>query len=124
MTTILYKMAELEYHNLDILSCIILTVIFGSVGIVIFLLFFKRNAESNEITENKSEKESSDSSDNDKNGQNVKKFTKQISQKKKAVKDCGATHPLLLASLKGHVGTIAGIDISSNGKLLGSCSEG
>lgn len=120
---------SVEYEKLDILSCVILSVIFGSVGVVIFLLFFKRNAEPTEedALKKKSEKpkESSDSSDTDKNGKGGKHQLKRAisAQKKKVLKDGGASHPLLLASLKGHTGLVAGIDISSNGKLLASCSE-
>jgi len=119
--------SPVEHENLDILSCVILTVIFGSVGVVIFLLFFKRGAESSEQEGVGSEKpkESSDSSDTDKNGGKSAKVLKKVGsgQKKKVVKDCGASHPLLLASLKGHTGPVAGIDLSSNGKMLASCSE-
>lgn len=116
-------MAELEYHNLDLLSVFILTVIFGSVGVVIFLLFFKKDVETTEQIDNQTEKESVSSSDNEK-PEKTKKLSKQTSgPKKKVVKDCGASHPLLLASLKGHVATVTGIDLSSNGKFVASCSE-
>lgn len=112
----------MEHESLDVLSVVILSLIFGSVGVVVFLIFFKKNisdATDTEVVEEvEKPKETSDSSDTDKQPKPHSK--KALSQKKK---DGGASHPLLYCSLKGHTGPVCGFDLSGNGKLLASCSE-
>jgi len=116
-----------EHESLDLLSIIILTLIFGSVGIVIYLLFMKKNeaVDANEVEGSQNEatnksKETCDSSDSDKKVKPSNQSKKAQSQKKK---DNGLSHPLLYSILKGHTGAVCGFDLSSNGKLLASCSE-
>jgi len=118
-----------DHEALDALSMLILTVIFGSVGVVVFLLFFKKNdseeksdagdADTLAVTE-KPKKESSDSSDTDKKSKSTNQGKKMGKLNKK---DAGAAHPLLFCSLKGHTGAVCDFDLAANGKMLASCSE-
>jgi len=102
-----------------------------SLGFILFivylyLLFFKRkvddidNTKSSEVSETRFKEEIS------KETFNVSK--KKVGTKKKAQissnKDNGANHSFLIASLKGHTGSIVSLEFSTNGKLLASCSEG
>lgn len=102
-----------------------------SLGFILFivslyLLFFKRKVDvddtkSKEISETKPKEEISKETINaskKKVGPTKKKV--QIS----ATKDNGVNHPFLIASLKGHTGSILSLNFSTNGKLLASCSEG
>lgn len=115
-----------EHEQLDFISAAILAVIFGAVGFVIYFSFFKRSTEQDEdeAEENTADKHDKADEVQAKNGTAGKQLKKTVSgQKKKTVKDLGASHPLLLASLKGHTGAVAGVDVSSNGKLVATCSE-
>jgi len=119
-----------EHESLDMLSIIILTVIFGSVGIVIYLLFLKKNDTDDSQEQEqphtdpaakKLKESTSDSSDSDKKAAKASNQSKKAQGQKK--KDIGASHPLLYSILKGHTGAVCGFDFSSNGKLVASCSE-
>lgn len=109
---------------MDILSCIILILISGAVGLVIFLLFFKEKIGT---VIPKAETKAKDCviSYNERDSDLLKLTNKpsHSNQKKKTIKGSYASHPLLLTSLRGHTASVTGIAVSSNGKFLASSSE-
>ena len=112
-----------DHEQIDVISTVILAVIVGAIGTVIYLIFLKPCTDSKDdgIDDKKSSKENGKGQE-DKGKQNVSKSKKKVVKENSSLSN--TSHPLLLTSLKGHTNTITGIDFSSNGKFLASCAEG
>ncbi|XP_057295266.1 transducin beta-like protein 2 isoform X2 [Hydractinia symbiolongicarpus] len=115
-------MAEEYDDNLSFLSVAILTTIAGALGIVFYLIFYKSKIQINDA--NEPVPKNSFANDESTNKPSKTTATKSFQKKKPSNKDSsGVSHPLLVASLKGHTGTVLKIDFSSNGKFMASCAE-
>eukprot|EP00794_Sanderia_malayensis_P013835 gene13835-15281_t len=109
-----------EANGAQILSIIILTIFFGGFVLAVLMIFNRKKPESQEVdnSEGKTSKEDS------KKEQDAKKKTAQVKEKSKTKsKEMAFSHPLLMSSLKGHIGSIMQMQFSACGKYLGSCSE-
>ena len=120
------KMA-VEHEQIGVIATVILAVIVGAIGTVIYLIFLKPCTDIKE--EDSDKKKSKDLTKKHDEGIPKKRpnsTSSSSSSKRKVAKDNNSvtTHRLLLTSLKGHTGTVTSIDFSSNGKYLASCSEG
>ena len=116
-----------EHEQVGAIATVILAVIVGAIGTVIYLIFLKPCTD---VKEEDSDKRESNKDLTKKHDEGMSKkrpnSTSSSSSKKKVAKESNpvTTHGLLLTSLKGHTGTVTSIDFSSNGKYLASCSEG
>ena len=110
-----------EEADLSIFAVLVLTLVFGALGTAIFLVFRPKPSKENEES-------SDDASETELPPEKPKAEPKPAATTKKKSTSGGGkdtiSHPLLLANLKGHTGNVLGLDFSSNGKHLASCSEG
>jgi len=103
----------------SIFSVLILSLVFGSLGVAVFLVFRQRSSSSESIADSQDRNDAQETS-------TVKQQKPTVTEtKKKPVKESvtPSSHRLLLANLKGHTGTVYDLDFSSNGKFLASCAE-
>ena len=118
-----------EHEQVGVIATVILAVIVGAIGTIIYLIFLKPCTDiKEEDSDKKGSKNLTKKHDEGipKKRPNSTSSSSSSSSKRKVAKDSNSvtTHGLLLTSLKGHTGTVTSIDFSSNGKYLASCSEG
>lgn len=108
-----------EAAGTQLLSIIALTIFFGGFVLAILVVFNKKKADG-PPSENTDEKEKATEKANNEN-------SKQLEMKKEKpkgkVKEVSLSHPMLMATLKGHTGSVTEMEFSKCGKFLGSCSE-
>ena len=100
------------------------------IGIVITIIYIYKQ-KSKERLESQSYDKLFDSKEERDNGQTGRDSNQTVSKKraklasnKKFPSPPALTHPLLLTTLKGHIGDVIDIDFSINAKYLASTSEG
>lgn len=115
-----------EHEQVGVIATVILAVIVGAIGTVIYLIFLKPCTDVKEEDSDKRESNKDLTKKHDEGMSKKRPNSTSSSSKKKVAKESNSvtTHGLLLTSLKGHTGTVTCIDFSSNGKYLASCSEG
>ena len=124
---------EMEVE-VSLLPNVLFAIVFILIGVIVYVVFIKKNYEnkcSKSTDKNKNSNtyvETNESKLKNKNQQNEgKKLSAELTKKNPtnlSVKEINISHPLLIASLKGHTSTVLDIDFSNNGKYLASCSEG
>lgn len=111
------EMAELVEKIPGGYPAVLVALLVGLLGVL--LICVTRGNKGN--TEVRSEGEESGESDNEKVKQQPKPKYKQPHAPKKVLLP---PHPLLAGEFKGHTGSILSLDFDTNGKYLGSCSDG
>ncbi|CAG9767198.1 unnamed protein product [Ceutorhynchus assimilis] len=122
-----------EANNSDFL---ILITIFVGLGVIIlvFLLKWIKQEQSNKDNTKNDKSAKSKSSSTETSGKHGKKEQQAAKPKKKQLteretrrtaraNEKGFNHPWLLATLKGHTGRVLDMDFSANGKYLVSCGD-
>uniref|UniRef100_T2M2R1 Transducin beta-like protein 2 n=1 Tax=Hydra vulgaris TaxID=6087 RepID=T2M2R1_HYDVU len=114
-----------------LLPNILISIVFLAIGVVSYVVFFKKPDESHLKKTDVNQKVNNHSE----NGENMSKSKVQLGKKKVSKepskknnansigKEINHLHPYLITSLKGHTSSVLGLDFSSNGKYLLSCSE-
>ena len=108
----------------QIISIIALSIFFGAFVLAILVVFSRKTDKEDDKSKEPDEKSDKERKNEAKSKSTVYESKKVTTKQKMKAKDPAFTHPLLLASLKGHTGIVTQTEFSRCGKYLGSCSEG
>lgn len=106
----------------QVISIVALTIFFGAFVLSILVVFSRKKDEHDKSVRGDDKQENEKKTKAKSDDSNKKAAPKE--RAKSRSKEAAFSHPMLLATLKGHTGSIKQVEFSRCGKYLGSCSEG